>query len=232
MHLLSFLTSLVIPHHCLLCKNALKTKEQSICQICILAQARCSKLDLIPHERIFSTVAASFMCALINTQSAKQLCQNLKYGSNHFLAIELGHSLLGPCLQSFYQKSSKKPFLIPMPISKRRRKSRGYNQSEKLSEGCLRFIRAQGIDATSINLLNKTHHKRSQVEFGPFDRWTNPKGSIGIRKEVKQRISENALLVLIDDTVTTGSTLIHASKIIRDHFPSHPLLILSLALEV
>ena len=53
-----------------------------------------------------------------------------------------------------------------------------------------------------------------------------------IRKKIKQRIPENALLVLIDDTVTTGLTLIRASEIIREHFPNHSILIIALALEV
>ena len=70
------------------------------------------------------------------------------------------------------------------------------------------------------------------MEYGTFTQWTNPRGSMEIRKKIKQRIPENALLVLIDDDVTPGSTLIRASEIIREHFPNHSILIIALALEV
>ena len=232
MHVLSFLTRLVIPHHCVLCKTTLRLKEQSICQICVCSQARCTKFDVLPHQRIFDTVGASFQSVLINTESTSHLCKNLKYGFNYRLGISLGKSLLGPYLQSFCERVNKNPVLIPVPVSRKRKKMRGYNQSEKLSQGCLQFILAQGFHAAIVNLLQKVQHKRSQVEYGTFTRWTNPTGSMEVRKKIKQRIPENALLVLIDDTVTTGATLIHASEIVREHFPNHSILILTLALEV
>ena len=68
--------------------------------------------------------------------------------------------------------------------------------------------------------------------MNPFERWTNPKGSVRVRQKIKQRIPGDALLVMIDDTVTTGSTLIHAAEIIRKEFPEQPLHLLALALEV
>ena len=232
MHVLSFLTRIVIPHHCIQCKTTLGSREQSICQICLQSQVICSQLDMLSHERIFNTLGASFKCVLINTESTRHLCKNLKYGFNHRLGLTLGKSLLGPCLQSFCQQENKNPILIPIPVSRKRKKIRGYNQSEKLSQGCLQFILAQGIQATILNILKKVNHKKSQVECGIFERWTNPSGGMEVRKKIKQRIPENALLVIIDDTVTTGSTLIHASEIIREHFPNHSILILALALEV
>ena len=41
-----------------------------------------------------------------------------------------------------------------------------------------------------------------------------------MRQKIKQRIPRDALLVLIDDTVTTGSTLLYAAEVVREAFPS------------
>jgi predicted amidophosphoribosyltransferase len=119
-----------------------------------------------------------------------------------------------------------------MPVSKKRRWQRGYNQSEGLAQGCLRKLSELGYKAQVVSLLEKHIDKKSQVEMDPFERWTNPRGSLRVRQKIKQRIPRDALLVLIDDTVTTGSTLLYAAEVIREVFPEQPLHLLALALEV
>ena len=59
-----------------------------------------------------------------------------------------------------------------------------------------------------------------------------PARELASEPKTKQRIPRDALLVLIDDTVTTGSTLIYAAEVIREEFPEQPLHLLALALEV
>lgn len=122
--------------------------------------------------------------------------------------------------------------LIPMPISKKRFRKRGYNQSEKLAEGCMLYLQSRGVKAVWLPLIEKVIDKKSQVEMDPFERWVNPRGSLRVRQKIKQRIPGDALLVLIDDTVTTGSTLLHAAEVVREAFPEQPLHLLALALEV
>ena len=144
------------------------------------------------------------------------------------MARHLGYHFLGPAIASAY----KDLVLIPMPVSKKRRWQRGYNQSEGLAQGCHRKLSKLGYKAQVVALLEKHAHKKSQVEMDPFERWTNPRGSLRVRQKIKQRIPRDALLVLIDDTVTTGSTLLCAAEVIREKFPEQPLHLLALALEV
>ena len=226
--MLSFLTSLVFPNHCLLCEGLLRPKEQSVCQICLAAQPRCSILERQRLERISSTIEANFGAVLINCPSVSTLCHNLKYGGHPRMARHLGYHFLGTAIPSAY----KDLFLIPMPVSKKRRWQRGYNQSEGLAQGCLRKLSELGYKAQVVLLLEKHIDKKSQVEMDPFERWTNPRGSLRVRQKIKQRIPRDALLVLIDDTVTTGSTLLYAAEVIREVFPEQPLHLLALALEV
>jgi predicted amidophosphoribosyltransferase len=64
-----------------------------------------------------------------------------------------------------------------------------------------------------------------------MDRWTNTSNSLRVRKK-KQRIPADALLVVIDDTVTTGSSLFHAGETLRKHYPENVLVLSSLAVEI
>lgn len=136
---------------------------------------------------------------------------------------------MGPSLKVFADQTV---ILIPMPISNKRLRKRGYNQSQQLAIGCLNSLKKNNREATILDLLEKIQDKRSQVEMSPFERWTNPRGSLRVSPKIKQRIPQDALLVLIDDTVTTGSTLIYAAEVIRKEFPKLPLHLLALALEV
>ncbi len=227
--MLSFLTSLVAPKHCLLCEGLLRPAEQSVCQICVDAQPRCSPIELERLKRVSNTANASFHAPLINTPSVSTLCHSMKYGGNLWLARQLGREIMGPSLKVI---NTQTVILIPMPISKKRLRTRGYNQSEQLAKGCLTFIKDHGINALILPVLEKIHDRKSQVEMSPFERWTNPRGSLRVSQKIKQRIPRDALLVLIDDTVTTGSTLICAAEVIRKEFPEQPLHLLALALEV
>ena len=226
--MLSFLTSLVFPNHCLLCEDLLRPEEQSVCQICLAAQPRCSFLEHQRLERISSTIEAHFSAVLINCPSVSTLCHNLKYGGHPRMARHLGYHFLGRAIASAHSNI----VLVPMPVSKRRRRRRGYNQSEGLAQGCLKKLSESGYRATVVLLLEKHAHRKSQIEVDPFERWTNPRGSLRVRQKIKQRIPRDALLVLIDDTVTTGSTLLYAAEVVREAFPEQPLHLLALALEV
>lgn len=225
--MLSFLTRIVFPELCMLCRGLLRPAEQSVCQICLDAQPRCSTIELVRPKRVAQSAGADFFAVLLNTPSVSTLCHSLKYGGNPWLAKHLGYVFLGPILFS----KNKPLILIPMPISSKRHRKRGYNQSERLAIGCLQRLRKNGQRAEVAPLLEKHADKRSQIEMDPFERWTNPRGSLQIRPKIKQRIPEDALLVLIDDTVTTGSTLICAAEVIKESFPDHPLQLLALALE-
>ena len=55
-----------------------------------------------------------------------------------------------------------------MPVHLWRRLGRGYNQSEALARGALQGVRAAGVDVQFLALLKKTAHRKSQINFDPF----------------------------------------------------------------
>ena len=175
--MLSFLTSLVAPKHCLLCKGLLRPAEQSACQICVDTQPRCSPIELERLKRVSNTANASFHAPLINTPSVSTLCHSMKYGGNLWLARQLGREIMGPAIALPLEQTI---ILIPMPISKKRLRTRGYNQSEQLALGCQSFLINCGANASIVSLIEKIQDKKSQVEMSPFERWTNPRGSLRV----------------------------------------------------
>jgi predicted amidophosphoribosyltransferase len=91
--------------------------------------------------------------------------------------------------------------LLAVPSSRAALRARGYNPVESL----LRWAGPQPHRATGLRYLRAP---RDQASLGADERWTNLTGSVGA---VEGRLHGRHLL-LIDDVVTTGATLLECRR--------------------
>jgi ComF family protein len=94
--------------------------------------------------------------------------------------------------------------IVPIPLSRRRRQYRGYNQSAFLAY-------ALALQTGLVYLpsaLQRTRDTRSQVGLTAAERHRNLDGAFSARTD---RISGRTVL-LLDDVMTTGATLRNASR--------------------
>jgi len=100
----------------------------------------------------------------------------------------------------------KNPVFIPIPLSPKRLKERGFNQSELIAK-CL-------SDNVITNVLYKTRETDSQVSLKDREkRLNNLKDSFGVKNP---KLVANKNIILIDDVSTTGATITEAKKVLRD----------------
>lgn len=115
--------------------------------------------------------------------------------------------------EKIFEKIQKYDTIIPVPISKKRKKDRGYNQSM--------LIAKEIALKTKVNLLNncliKTKNIIEQSKLNKEDRLENIQGVYELKN--KQNI-ENKKILLIDDIYTTGSTVNECSKILKQGNPN------------
>jgi hypothetical protein len=102
--------------------------------------------------------------------------------------------------------------VIPMPITERRRKERGYNQCELLVDeiGRLDVDRKCRIER---NLLVRTHHAARQTLKGRKDRIESTQGIFAVSKDTtaeELELLKSFPVIVIDDVITTGSTMYEA----------------------
>lgn len=99
--------------------------------------------------------------------------------------------------------------IIPVPISKKRKQQRGYNQSQLVARGI-----AKNIEKLEVvtDVLMKKQDNNAQSSLDKQERRKNVKGTYEIRK--KQKI-ENKKIVLFDDIFTTGSTVEECSLVLK-----------------
>jgi competence protein ComFC len=97
--------------------------------------------------------------------------------------------------------------LVPVPVSPKKMRSRGYNQAELLAAEVAKIL-----DLKLSNLLVRVIQTVSQVDMTSKQaRKYNVKGAFVISKfeDMPREV------ILIDDTITTGATVEEATKVLR-----------------
>jgi len=149
-------------------------------------------------------------CAVAYKGIVKKLIYNFKY--KPYLA-DLKKSLVELFYESLiqneiFQKAYKSlPILVPIPLYKERLRQRGYNHAQLLAEGLAKKFNLELIDA-----LQRVKTTKSQFGLKLEDRKENLKNAFILNPEYKIR---NANIFLVDDILTTGSTLLEAAKILK-----------------
>ncbi|HEX9563613.1 MAG TPA: hypothetical protein VF981_06570 [Gemmatimonadaceae bacterium] len=90
---------------------------------------------------------------------------------------------------------------VPVPLSARRERERGFNQSALIAAS---LGAAQGLPVWS-DVLRRPHFKSSQTRLTPEQRLANVSGAFRVAGDAARL--RGAHLVLVDDVVTTAATL-------------------------
>jgi len=98
--------------------------------------------------------------------------------------------------------------LIPVPMHRRKKRCRGYNQAELLAE---EISRLTGIRAEK-NVLRCTRMHSEQKMLSRKDRRKNLKGCFAVSEECQKQF---ARVLLVDDVYTTGSTLDEIADVLK-----------------
>lgn len=129
----------------------------------------------------------------------QKLLHQLKYHGDKEAGVLMG-IWLGRCLLKGWEKEEWPDCFIPMPISGRRRKKRGYNQAELICKG---LYQATGIPIRS-NWVIRNASRGSQTKLGRWARWVNVSQEFELKKEP---LNGPIHVMLIDDVMTTGASL-------------------------
>lgn len=100
--------------------------------------------------------------------------------------------------------------LIPVPLDKKKLRSRGYNQSEELAKELATILKVPII----ANSLVKIKTTKPQMELLKEQREQNLKGAFAIKMPFD--FAQGKKIFLVDDVYTTGSTMEECSRVLRD----------------
>lgn len=205
--------SLIYPRRCEACESILYAHEHFICNHCRLNLPKSNYHLLADNElqKVFYgrvPLIHSWPYYLFEKSGKVQrLLHAIKYQDQKELASFIG-SLYG---KELLQKglAGNIDIIIPIPLHKKKLKSRGYNQSEWFARGLSDSI-SKPLDTT---YLERTSFTSTQTRKNKYQRWENVEGIFNCLKPEELKHKH---ILLVDDVVTTGATIEAAHLAFKD----------------
>ncbi len=210
--LLRSLLDFIYPRYCAGCRQRLSINEWGVCPSCFLTFPRfnetinqaCVRIQAVRYP--IDGFLGGYCFEQLN--HVQTLIHNVKYHRHKEAAWAVGKNLA----QELGITSDEYDLIVPVPITLRREIKRGYNQS---------FIFAQGISmASGIPVaehgLQRQLHTASQTKRKRRER---QKAMEGIFQLGKDFIPPGSRILLLDDVLTTGSTLTAAANALAETLP-------------
>lgn len=207
--------NLIYPKVCSGCKTVLLKNETLICTTCL---SSLPKLDYYKHssnpvEKLFwgkIEINMAFSAYKFSKGSIiQQLIHSLKYEGKTDVGIILGVEL-GKSILSITETNNHFDVIIPVPLHKKRLKERTYNQSLFIAKGISKVINVN-IDES---ILSRENLGSSQTKKTKFSRWLNVAEDFKVNKE---KDLKNKNILLVDDVITTGSTLVACGQALNKY---------------
>jgi len=100
----------------------------------------------------------------------------------------------------------KQAIILPVPLHKKRKSWRGFNQAELLAKVLANNFAMQ----METDVLKRIKNIKPQVNLKSFEREKNISGAFGVTGIVKSK-----MFLLIDDVMTTGSTMNECARVLK-----------------
>ena len=200
----SHVVDLFYPNLCLICGESLHEGEEQLCLHCFNNMPRTNyhlQCDNPVEKRFWGKVPVERASSYFFFQKGsgfQKLIHELKYKGNKELGVIIGRYAAADLLQS--DAFSSIDILVPVPLHPKKEAKRGYNQSNLICKG-LSAILVKPVVAD--NLLRKLD-SATQTRKGVYERYENTSGIFAV-KRVEEFAGKH--LLLVDDVLTTGSTL-------------------------
>jgi len=223
----SDLLHVMYPNFCLICDVETAHSPSAVCAVCendlqytyYEDYTEPTLLDQLFWGRVplHQTYA---MLQFESGNSTQPILHALKYKDRPDVARYFGERLGERVKQQ--PKFSDLEALIPVPLHPNKEFLRGYNQSQLLAEG----IAAELTIPVRSDLLRRVVFTESQTKKGKQSRWENMQDRF--ESQVKG-VSELKHVAVVDDVVTTGSTLETCVRRLQETLPNAKISVISLA---
>jgi len=197
----------LFPELCLVCAKRLNPDEHLLCENCW------KNLPRVPFEYSITSEIKSrsnLNCYLSSAFSIfefsndlKQIIHLLKYEHMTKCAVYIVHHISPGFLQAISQRESD--LIIPVPLHIKRKAKRGYNQSALIGKELSKLLHVPLGEKCLIRTINT----KSQTKLDINDRIQNVADAFSV---VDPEAIHDKKILLVDDVITTGSTVSMCAK--------------------
>ena len=188
----------LFPPKCVLCKKLLKENEADLCRNC-----RENALEFGSHKIKLSFLAQWTGVWYYKENVRLSILRYKFYGKRNYAAA-FGRVLAMKLLKEGWDDTD---VLTWVPISKRRKHRRGYDQSELLAKAVAAEL---GVEA--VRTLRKVRHTKPQSLMG--DAAHRRANILGAYEVIDPALIWEKRVLLLDDIVTTGATASECARML------------------
>lgn len=202
-------SNLIYPQTCGICG---KLAQNSLCNKCKIELKKQSENQIINNgEELEDKYFDELMYIFKYEGRIRKTILDYKFNDKSYIYLTFVNFLLKN--EKIFENIKKYDTIIPVPISKRRQKTRGYNQSLLIAKEMSKHTNLELVN----NCLIKTKNIIEQSKLNKEDRIQNIQGVYELKNK---QLIDNKKILLIDDIYTTGSTVNECSKILRQGNPN------------
>jgi len=218
---------MLLPERCVVCGRRLQPAEECVCTGCTatLPYTRFHGARGNAVERIFwahiPIRRANALLHYLPGSDSSRIFLEMKYADRPRIGLVMGRLMAADLLPTDFFRGME--ILIPVPLARRRLRQRGYNQSEKIAQGlsCLTGLPVE------THAVVRVIDNRTQTSMKRHERKKNVENIFRVAQPEKLK---GRHLLLIDDILTTGSTLLScAGELTKARPASISILVLGLA---
>lgn len=211
--LVSRLLDFIVPRRCAGCGCRLAVTEEDVCTACLSHLPRTnyqSDLKANPMAKVFwglSPIESAAALFFYHSHSqTSHLIYSLKYYGQPHVAYTLGrHAAKEYAGSGLFQDID---YIVPVPLSRKRKRQRGYNQSEEIARG---ISSVTGIPVLT-DAVRRTVFVKSQTMLIRWERMDNVEGIFSLGKGAERLRHKHVLIV--DDVVTSGATVMSCANML------------------
>jgi ComF family protein len=212
--LFSALLDVAFPPLCLACGALADSSNAQLCPICAASLSLLGPDDPVFRETWMQLSESGLVDGLVSLYPFEKgavlqsLIHALKYGGmtsvGHRLGAQLGErvsGLHGPFLDGL---------VVPIPLHNARLRERGYNQAGVIAVGVSHACRL----AARTSMLVRRRNTVSQTTLTLRQRCENVAGAFSLLPGTGKELN-NKRVLLVDDVITTGSTIIECARVLK-----------------
>ncbi|OGY41780.1 MAG: hypothetical protein A2Y82_02820 [Candidatus Buchananbacteria bacterium RBG_13_36_9] len=216
----NFILDLIFPKECIgcgregyyLCKSCREKIEIKKRFECALCHRESNFGRICPGCQKNTSLKTIWVVADYNNKILQSLIHGLKYQYLEEISTHLANLVI-KYLEDYnifkqFDITNENSVVVGVPLHKKRLLSRGFNQSDLIAQEIAKYFKMP-----FVKLIDREKNTQTQIGLDRQDRQRNVENAFSLSNNYSNY--KNKKIILIDDVVTTGSTLTECAKILQ-----------------